>query len=213
MNPNEALTESLTPEEIRAWMDRRYPDTNPFCDRFGYIPVLYKCGHRCGLKHFEHDDVTREIHDSTVAHALTRDCDDCYTKATYPLFTLALDARTFDVEGAYDIHAALQQRKYHYRGYGAWVLRFPSKKAAALELAWIRKRGYNVRADVRHCGTQHYVDLKTDELRDTLAAENASYERTHKAMHPAPKRGPKVSAWREAIDRLRSIEDSPSDDL
>jgi hypothetical protein len=207
MNPNEALTESLTPDESREWMDRRYPDTNPFCDRFGHISVVYKCGHKFGLKHWDPERVTQEVHDEWVAHALTRICDDCYTKATYPLFTLALDARTFDVEGAYDIHTALQQRKYRYRGYGAWVRRFESKKAAATELAWIRKRGYNVQALVKHCGDRRYVDLKTDELRDTLAAENASYERTRKAMHPSPPRAPKVSDCRAVIDTLRSLED------
>ena len=209
---NEDLSE-LLPDEIREWMNKRYPDTNPFCDRFGYISVVYKCGHKFGLRHsLSPDDVTREVHDQTVAHALTRICDDCWNKTTYPRFTLALDARTFDVEGAYDIHTTLQQRKYRYRGYGSWIRRFESKKAAALELIWIRKRGFNVRADVRHRGTQRCVDLKTDELRDTLAAENASYERTRKAMHPSPPRAPRVPAWRAAIDRLRSIKDSPSDE-
>ena len=197
----------MNPEEIRAWMDRRYPDTNPFCDRFGHISVVYRCGHKFGLKYWDGpESVTREIHDEWVAHAVSRICDDCWTKATYPQFTLALDARTFEVEGAYDIHAILQQRKYHYCGSNSFSRRFPIKKAAKLELTWIRKRGYYVRADVRHCGTQRYVDLQTDELRDTTALENAIYERTRKAMHPAPKPDPKVSAWREAIDRLRSIE-------
>jgi hypothetical protein len=123
-------------------------------------------------------------------------------------FTLHQDGRTFDVSDAKNIKSALQQRGYRWRGYGAWVKLFPSKKAANEELAWIRKRGYEAEALVKHCGRRRFIDLATDELRNTLAAENASYERTRKAMHPSPQRGPKVSAWREVIDYLRSIENN-----
>jgi hypothetical protein len=154
----------LTPDEIREWMDRRYPDTNPFCDRFGFISVVYKCGHKFGLLHSVALGVTQELHDQTVAHALTRICDDCWSKREYPRFVFALDFRSVEVEGAHSIHSLLKQRAYRFnRGCNSWSRQFPSKKAAGLELAWIRKRRYNsVGWEKRH-GSTYMIDFATDQ--------------------------------------------------
>jgi hypothetical protein len=162
---NEELTESLTPDEISEWMDRRWPDTNPFCDRFGFIPVVYKCGHKFGLKYWDGpESVTQEIRDEWVAHALTRICDDCWNKREYPRFIFALDQRSVEVEGAHPIHGLLKQRRYRFnRGSNSWSRRFPSKKACTAERAWTRKRGYNsVGWEKRH-GSVYMIDYATDQ--------------------------------------------------
>src|ERR1035441_2853346 len=105
----------LTPDEIREWMDRRYPDTNPFCDRFGFIPVVYRCGHTLGLRHsLSPDDVTQEGHDRTVADCLVKICDACWSKREYPRFVFALDSRSVEAEVAHAIRGLLKQRGYHY---------------------------------------------------------------------------------------------------
>jgi hypothetical protein len=156
--------ESLNPDEVRQWMDRRWPDTNPFCDRFGFISVVYKCGHKFGLRHsLSTEDVTQELYDRTVAHALTRICDDCWCKREYPRFIFALDSRSVEVEGAHAIHSLLKQRAYRFnRSCNSWSRRFPSKKACAAERAWTRKRRYNsVGWEKRH-GTTYMIDFATD---------------------------------------------------
>src|SRR5450755_4227753 len=187
----------LTPDEIREWMDRRYPDTNPFCDRFGFISVVYKCGHKFGLKHWSPESVTQEVHDEWVAHALSRICDDCYTKQEYPRFVFSLDFRSVEAEGAKAIYKCLKQRGYHHRGMGAWVRQFPSKKAAGLELAWIRKRGFNVVGYVRNGSAQSIVDFRTDEQREAAARATAVHKQMEKARRntDGPPRAPRVSAW------------------
>ena len=155
----------LTPDEIREWMDRRYPDTNPFCDRFGFIPVVYRCGHTLGLRHsLSPDDVTQEVHDRTVADCLVKICDACWSKREYPRFVFALDSRSVEAEVAHAIRGLLKQRGYHYiRGCDSWTRRFPSKKAAGIELAWIRKRGFNAVGWAKRSGSIYMIDHATDQ--------------------------------------------------
>jgi hypothetical protein len=154
----------MTPEEVREWMDRRWPDDNPFCDRFGFIPVVYKCGHKFGVLHSVAPVVTQEIHDSTVALALTRICDACWSKREYPRFVFALDFRSVEVEVAHDIHSLLKQRGYRFnRSCNSWTRRFKSKKAAGIELAWIRKRGFNAVGLDKRDGRTYMIDFATDQ--------------------------------------------------
>ena len=78
----------------------------------------------------------------------------------FPRFAFSLDMRTVEVEGAHDIHSALQRRDYKFhRSSSSWTQRFKSKKAAQIELSWIRKSGYNAVGEQKQGDRRYRISL------------------------------------------------------